>query len=76
MKNSKILVALFSLSIASIANAEPFDWTACKAETTKYCPAEKDDEKVYACLHDYDSDLSPACDKSQTAYEVKTGKPQ
>ena len=48
MKNVKILFAAVVLSAigASIANASPFDWTACNAETTKYCPAEKDDEKI------------------------------
>ena len=78
IKNIKILFAAVALSAigASVANVAPFDWMACNAETAKFCPAEKDDEKIYACLHAHDADLSPTCDKQNTAYEAKTGKPQ
>jgi len=78
MKNTKILLTALSLAIigSSTANAAPFDWRACNAETAKFCPTEKNDEKIWACLQAHDADLSVKCDTQHSVYEVKTGKTQ
>jgi hypothetical protein len=76
MKSFKILYSVLSLStiLSPIANAEQFDWSACKSEIAQFCPNEKDDEKIWACLQTYDIDLSSSCDKEHSVYEHKTGK--
>ncbi len=73
----KKLLFIILISSASFAGAEPFDWNPCKEEISAWCPGEKDDEKIYSCLHSYDGQLSKSCDRQAlTPYEVKTNKTQ
>jgi hypothetical protein len=70
---SLFLVIAFAASIQPAHAA--FDWAPCKAEIEKYCPGEKDDEKIWACLQKHDIDLSEKCDNdAHSVYEKETGK--
>ena len=77
MKHSSLLAALFAASavVTAASAAFAFDWKPCEAEITKYCPGEKDDEKIWACLQKHDVDLSEKCDnEGHSKYEAATGK--
>lgn len=67
---------VFAISTISAAQAAgKFDWSVCSAEIQKYCPSEKDDEKIWACLQKHDIDLSEKCDnEGHSKYEAATGK--
>ena len=72
MIKSLFIILIFS---ASFVGAEPFDWSSCKEEISAWCPDEKDDEKIYSCLHSHDGELSNSCSKkAETPYEIKTNK--
>ena len=79
----RLSVAVFSaamlLSGAAFAQAtkaapDNFDWSACKAEITKWCADAKGNEPTYLCLAKHDEDLSKTCDATHTKYEEATGR--
>lgn len=71
----KKLLFIIIISSASFVGAESFDWSPCKEEIAAWCPGEKDDEKIYSCLHSHDGELSNSCSKkAETPYEIKTNK--
>ena len=71
----KKILALLAVVGAVSSPAYAFDWGACKAEIDKFCPGEKDDEKIWSCLQKHDIDLSKECDNNaHSKYEEATGK--
>lgn len=74
MNIAKLAILSASVILAA-SSAQAFDWSACKAETEKFCAGEKDDEKIWACLQKHDIDLSEGCDNNaHSKYEKETGK--
>jgi len=71
-----IQIATIAASIVLAAsNAHAFDWKVCEAEIAKFCPGEKDNEKIWACLQKHDIDLSEKCDnEGHSKYEKESGK--
>ena len=76
MRKSLLLSVIMTASpMLAASSAKAFDWKACDAEIAKFCPGEKDDEKIWACLQKHDVDLSEKCDnEGHSKYEKESGK--
>ena len=70
---SVIIGVLLNVGLAQ-AQGKAFDWSDCKIEVTKHCKALTDNEKIYLCLEQHDSELSDKCEAIHAKYEALTGR--
>ncbi len=74
MLSASMLISGAAFAQATKAAPDNFDWSACKAEVTKWCADAKGNEATYLCLAKHDEDLSKTCDATHNKYEEVTGR--